>query len=215
VPGKKGEWRLARLRELIRRAQARCGARAADRRDAHGRLVEIGRCLEPPSDPAPTGARVRAAVEARLDEIDAAIAVGRVPDWLRGPVAHVGGVLRRLGDGLYRCYDVPGLPPTNNEQERFYRRIKAGHRRTTGRRRADSFVVRVGGFAAYATAASTEPEAEVLRRLATVPAPCWEPERAARRAAQERQATMRRFRLRRAAYLADLETRWERLTEPP
>jgi len=215
VPGKKGEWRLARLRELIRRAQVRCGARAAELRPAHGWLVEIGRCLEPPPDPAPTGTRVRADVEACLDAVDAALAGGRVPDWLRRPVAHLGVVLRRLGDGLYQCYDVPDLPATNNEQERFYRRIKAGHRRTTGRRRADSFVVRVGGFAAYATAASTEPEADVLRRLAAVPAACWERERAALRATQERQVKMRRFRLRRAAYLADLEARWQQLTEPP
>jgi hypothetical protein len=199
VPRDKGEWRLARLRALIRRAQARCGARAAELRRVHGWLVAIGRCLEPPPEPTPTGEGVRAAVEARLDAIDAEIGAGQVPEWLQGPAAHLGVVLRRLGDGLYRCYDVPGLPPTNNEQERFYRRIKAGHRRTTGRRRADSFVVRVGGFAAYATAASTEPEGDVLRRLAGVPAARWEPERAALRATQERQATMRRFRLRRAA----------------
>jgi hypothetical protein len=207
------------LRELIRRAEARCGARAAELRRAHGWLLEVARRLEPPpasvADPAASGARVRQRVEARLDEIDAALGAGEVPDWLRAPVAHVGVVLRRLGAGLYHCYDVPGLPRTNNEQERFYRRIKTGYRRTTGRRRADAFVVRVGGFAAYAAAASDEPEAMLLRRFGAVPAAAWRRERAALRATQERQATMRRFRLRRAAYLADLEARWEQLTEPP
>ena len=221
MPGQKGDPRLARLRELIRRAQARVGARAAELRGAHGWLREIARRLAPPvaapAEPAPTGAQVRQRVEACLDEMTAAVADGRVPAWLRRPVGHVATVLRRLGDGLYRCYDVPGLPATNNEQERFYRRLKSGHRRATGRRRADAFVVRVGGFAAYATAASTEPEADVLRRLAAVPAACWERERAGLRAAQERQAAMRRFRLRRAAYLADLEARWSQISEtgPP
>jgi len=50
-----------------------------------------------------------------------------------------------------------------------------------------------------------------------VPASAWQRERAALRATQERQATMRRFRLRRAAYLADLEARWGHIsqTRPP
>lgn len=179
--------------------------------------MEIARRLEPPPDPAPTGARVHADIEACLGEIDTALAAGRVPDWLRRPVAHVGTILRRLGDGLYHCYDVPDLPPTNNAQEQFYRRIKSGYRRATGRRRADAFVVRVGGFAAYATAASTTPEAEVLHHLAGVPAAAWQRERVALRATQERQAKMRRFRLRRTAYLADLEARWGQISEtgPP
>jgi hypothetical protein len=112
---------------------------------------------------------------------------------------------------------VRDLPRTNNEQERFYRRIKTGYRRATGRRRADAFVVRVGGFAAYAAAASDEPESKTLRRFGAVPASAWQRERAALRATQERQATMRRFRLRRAAYLADLEARWAQISEtgPP
>jgi hypothetical protein len=203
------------LRELIRRAEARCGARAAALRRAHGWLVEIARRLAPTADAAPTGAEVRRDVEACLAEIDAALGAGQVPDWLRAPVGHVGIVLRRLGAGLYHCYDVPDLPPTNNEQERFYRRIKTAYRRTTGRRRADAFVVRVGGFAAYAAAASDDPEPTILRRFGCVPAAAWQRERAALRAAQERQAAMRRFRLHRAAYLADLEARWEQLTEPP
>jgi hypothetical protein len=155
----------------------------------------------------PVAAQVRQGVEACLDEIDAALGAGEVPDWLRAPVGHIGVVLRRLGAGLYRCYDVPDLPRTNNEQERFYRPIKSGYRRTTGRRRADAFVVRVGGFAADAAAASDEPEPTILRRFGSAPAAAWQRERAARRATQERQATMRRFRLHRAAYLADLEAR--------
>ncbi|HEX2263398.1 MAG TPA: hypothetical protein VHH52_06480, partial [Pseudonocardiaceae bacterium] len=81
-------------------------------------------------------------------------------------VQHLVTVLRRLGDGLYRCYDVPGLPRTDNDLEQFYRRVKALERRITGHKRSDSFVVRVGGFAVYATAASTAVEAELLRQLA-------------------------------------------------
>lgn len=124
-------------------------------------------------------------------------------------------VLRRLGDGLYHCYDVPALPRTNNATEQFYRRVKAEQRRVTGRKRADAFVVRVGGFAVYATAASSIPEATRLAQLATVPAAAWQQARGTLRANQERQTKMHRFRLHRDAYLADLETRWFTLAQPP
>jgi hypothetical protein len=158
---------------------------------------------------------VRHRVESYLDELATAVAQGRVPAWLVPAVQHLVTVLRRLGDGLYQCYDVPGLPRTDNDLEQFYRRVKALERRITGHKRSDTFVVRVGGFAVYATAASTAVEAELLRQLAAVPAEAWQAERAALWANQERQTKMRRFRLHRTAYLADLEARWAQLADPP
>ena len=158
---------------------------------------------------------MRERVEALLDDVAAALADGRLPDWLQPSLAHLVLVLRRLGEGLYHCYDVPGLPRTNNDLEQFYRQLKAQERRITGHRRSDAFVVRVGGCAVYAAAASDLPEADVRRALAAVSATDWQRERALLRANQERQTKMRRFRLHRSAYLADLEARWAPLTEPP
>ena len=206
---------------MIGRATQRCGERAAALRQAHAWLCEIARQLEPPPAPQtgdlPTGAQVRRRVEAQLDRCRAAVAQGTVPAWLVPAVAHLGTVLRRLGDGLYHCYDVPGLPRTDNDLEHFYRSMKAGERRTTGRRRSDAFVVRVGEFAVYAVAAEELSEAALTRQLGGVAAAQWLRERAKLRANQERQTKMRRFRLHRDAYLADLEARWTRLGEtgPP
>lgn len=216
MSGKKGDARLARLRTLIGRALARGGEQAEALRQAHGWLVEVARRLEPSeAEPPLSGAQVRQRVEAYLEHLATGLAHGTVPDWLHQPVEHLVTVLRRLGDGLYHCYDVPGLPRTDNALEQFYRRLKTGERRITGHKRSDAFVVRVGGFAVYATAASGEAEADLLRRLATVPASAWQQERATLRATQERQTKMRRFRLHRAAYLADLEARWTQLSLPP
>jgi hypothetical protein len=204
---------------LIGRAQQRCAARAAELRPVHAALLEIGRRLDPttplPDNQPISGAAVRAHVEAYLEEVAAAVAANLIPDWLRKPVEHLVIVLRRLGDGLYHCYDVPGLPRTDNALEQFYRRVKAQQRRITGHKRADAFVVRVGGFAVYATAWSGTAETDLRRQLAQVPASAWQQERARLRANQLRQTKMRRFRLQRAAYLADLEARWARLAEPP
>jgi hypothetical protein len=219
VSAKKGDARLARLRTLIGRAEQRCSGRAAEVRQAHGWLIAIAQCLEPPlpseADPPPSGAAVRARVETYLTELAEAAAAGRVPAWLRQAIAHLVVVLRRLGHGLYHCYDVPGLPRTDNDLEQFYRRVKSGQRRITGHKRSDAFVVRVGGFAVYATAVGGDAEAAVLPHLAAVPAAAWQQQRATLRANQARQTMMRRFRLHRAAYLADLEARWGQLTDPP
>lgn len=122
-------------------------------------------------------------------------------------------VLRRLGDGLYHCYDVPDLPRTDNGLEQFYRRVKACERRITGHRRSDRFVMRLGAFAVDAVPAAEQAEATLLRQMAGVPAPAWQGERANLRAIAARQTTMWRFRRRRAAFLADLEARWSALTE--
>jgi hypothetical protein len=186
---------------------------------AHGWLVEIARRLDPEAasetERGLSGAEVREQVEAYLEQLANKLESGEVPEWLHRPVEHLRGVLLRLGDGLYHCYDVPDLPRTDNALEQFYRRLKAGERRITGHRRSDNFVVRVGGFAAYAIAASELSESELARQLAGVAAEKWQAERAALRANQERQAKMRRFRLQREAYLADLEARWAELNRLP
>jgi hypothetical protein len=203
----------------VQRAQTRCGERARELREAHGWLVDIAQRLDgqAPQEGGvpPTGAEVRQQVEAVLDELALALEAGRVPAWLQAQTTHLITVLRRLGFGLYHCYDVPGLPRTDNDLEQFYRRLKSSERRTTGRKRADSFVVRVGGFAVFAIAARPLPRADLERQLAGVPAAAWQRERAVLRSNQVRQAKMRRFHLHRAAYLAELEVRWTLLSEPP
>jgi hypothetical protein len=158
---------------------------------------------------------VRQRVEAYLDELVAVGEAGGVPAWLQPQVNQLITVVRRLGFGLYHCDDVPGLPRTDNDLEQFYRRIKSNERRTTGRKRADSFVVRVGGFAVFAIAARQLSPTDLERQLASVPATAWQRERRVLRSNQARQAKMRRFHLHRAAYLADLEARWTALSEAP
>jgi hypothetical protein len=183
---------------------------------AHRWLLTIAHELEPaaPEGTAPVpGAQVRRRVEARLGQLEAAIRGGQIAAWLQPALTHLVTVLRRLGDGLYHCYDVPDLPRTDNAMEQFYRRVKACERRITGHRRSDHFVMRVGTCAVYAVAADRG-EAALLRQLARVPAAAWRAERAALREAAYRQTQMWRFRRRRAAFLADLEARWSALTEP-
>jgi hypothetical protein len=204
---------------LITRALQRGEERAPGLRQAHGWFREIAQHLEPTPDPItgdlPTGAQVRERVERDLAEMGRRRA--HLPEWLRQPVEQFQTILLRLGEYLYRCYDVPGLPRTDNDLEQFYRRVKATERRITGHRRSDAFVVRMGGFAVYAIAARGLKDSTLLSHLAGVSPKQWQAEREALHSIQERQTKMRRFRLHREAYLADLETRWDQLSEakPP
>jgi hypothetical protein len=219
MPGKRGDSRLARLRTLITRAQQRCGVRAGEVRVAHRWLLAIAHTLEPADGAAAgapvTGGRVRQQVEAQLVQSETVMASGHLASWLRPALTHLVTILRRVGDGLYHCYDVPDLPRTDNGLEQFYRRVKACERRITGHRRSDRFVMRLGEFAVYAVAAGDLLEGAVLGRMARVSAPAWQDERAALRATGARQTTMWRFRRRRAAFLANLEARWAALTGSP
>ena len=206
------------MRTLVERAQAAGGQRVADLRIAHAWLRELAHCLDPDPADAPVrrdGASVRQEVERLLDTLPARSPAQRAPLWLQEPVAYVGLVLRRLGAGLYHCYDVSGLPRTNNAMEQFYRQLKAGERRATGHRRSDTFVVRYGGFATYAAAASTRSETERCQHLATVSPSACQRARTQLRAIQERQTKMHRFHLRPDRYLSRLEQCWNQLTSAP
>jgi hypothetical protein len=129
-------------------------------------LIDLQRLLAPTtkkSDPKPTGQGVKTEVDryliqlskrSDLDETDQAIA------------QHIITTFRNRWWGLFLCYDVPGLPATNNELESFFGRLKTGQRRITGRKSVNSFVLRYGSYAAFVDPA--ESKADLLTRLAQV-----------------------------------------------
>jgi CRP-like cAMP-binding protein len=46
--------------------------------------------------------------------------------------------------GLFTCYDHPYIPRTNNDHERFFRQTKTRHRRMTGLRSWNEYILRSG-----------------------------------------------------------------------
>ena len=62
---------------------------------------------------------------------------------------HIHQIFRSFGWGLFTCYDMDGLPRTNNELERFIRQIKMGRRRVSGRKNVHDFIIRYGAYAAW------------------------------------------------------------------
>ena len=80
--------------------------------------------------------------------------------------AHINQTFRNRWWGLFTCYDVKDLPRTNNELERYLRRIKAGQRRVTGRKNVHDFLIRYGLYAACVD--YRESVADLLVRLRKV-----------------------------------------------
>jgi hypothetical protein len=62
----------------------------------------------------------------------------------QGVADHINQIFRSFWWGLFTCYNVEGLPRTNNELERFIRPSKMRHRRVSGRKNVHDFTIRYG-----------------------------------------------------------------------
>jgi hypothetical protein len=124
---------------------------------------------------------------------------------LQPAVAHFLKVSASYWPGLFHCYDIPGLPRTNNGLEQFFGSARYQQRRANGRIRATAATVVRGSVRVLASTASR------LHLFGEYD--LWHPnlERWAdlRRSLELRQEARRqqgRFRKDPAAYLATLET---------
>ena len=124
---------------------------------------------------------------------------------LQPAVAHFLKVSASYWPGLFHCYDIPGLPRTNNGLEQFFGSARYQQRRANGRIRATAATVVRGSVRVLASTASRlhlfgeydlwhpnlERWADLRRSLAL---------------RQEARRQQGRFRKDPAAYLATLET---------
>lgn len=126
-------------------------------------------------------------------------------------VQHLIRTIRNRWWGLFTCYRVRGLPPTNNDQETFFNQLKHNQRRICGRKSVHEFVMRYGVYAAYIDPRETFEQ--VLERLRQVSDTEFQ---SARQAWRENEAPLHkahRFRYHRAKFLKELEVDWEKLTQ--
>jgi hypothetical protein len=108
--------------------------------------------------------------------------------------------------GLFRCYDVAGLPRTNNDLEQCFGVARVHERRATGRRGAIPGVVVRGSVRVMAAVTSKE-QVFSVEELRPTDYQRW---RNLRRQLQQREEVRRqqwRFRKNPAGYLAEVEAR--------
>jgi len=198
------------LRRLIKVADHRLAYadQVAQLRRQRQWLIDLAHVLDPTpvaGQPPSTSQSVMQAVDHYLvallaqegpatEEIDQQVAV------------HIDQTFRNRWWGLFACYDVPTLPRTNNELERYMRRIKTGQRRILGHKDVHDFLIRYGRYVACVDYRES-PEA-LLVRLSQVTQDDFQHARQAMDKALLREQKRHRFRHHQANYLCSLENQW-------
>lgn len=177
-------------------------------RIAYGWVHQAARLLE--NEDQLTGGEVRQQMEELLTEIrDDQASVGA----LRPAVAHFLKVSASYWPGLFHCYDIPGLPRTNNILEQFFGSVRYHHRRASGRIRASAGTVARGSVRALASTA-TRLHSFGEYELRHPDLDRWRDLRRSLDLRQEARRQQGRFRKDPAAYLAALEDRLLKLSLP-
>jgi hypothetical protein len=117
---------------------------------------------------------------------------------------HFGKVTKSYWPGLFRCYDVDGLPRTNNDLEQFFGSYRYHERRCSGRKVACPGTVVRGAVRLVAAAATRLRSVEAADLVVSDPS-AW---RELRGSLERRRAVRtlgRRFRRDPVAYLRSLE----------
>lgn len=132
---------------------------------------------------------------------------------LEPSIIHFLKVTRSYWSGLFYCYEIDGLPRTNNDLEHLFGKWRHHQRRCTGRKVApQSFVLR--GSVQLVAAVATQLKTFGAEHLATVSIETWQQVRVQLETYQHKRVEQRRFRRSPAAYLAHLETQLFQLILP-
>ena len=190
---------LRKLRALVAEGLAATDGMWPTIRIAYDWVHRAARLLE--NEDALTGSEVRHRMDDLLAEMrDEQATVGT----LQPAVAHFLKVSASYWPGLFHCYDIPGLPRTNNILEQFFGSVRYHHRRASGRIRASAGTVVRGAVRALASAASRlHPVGEYELRHPNLDR--WRELRQSLELRQEARRQQGRFRKDPAAYLAALE----------
>src|SRR5262245_33564600 len=122
-------------------------------------------------------------------------------------------VTKSYWPGLFRCYESPDVPRTNNDLEHAFGSHRYHERRSSGRRRASPGLVVMGSARVIAGLATRlRPEEGLVLRPDYVEE--WQELRADLERRRESRRKQRRFRHDPAAYLAQLERKCLQLTLP-
>ncbi len=138
-------------------------------------LIDLQRLLKPsPQKPGihPTGPEIKTGVDRYLLELNQRTDLDETDQVM---AQHIITTFRNRWWGLFVCYDVPGLPPTNNDLESFFGRLKTNQRRITGQKSVNSFVLRYGAYVALVD--RSESKSDLLARLRQVDRAAYQQER--------------------------------------
>jgi hypothetical protein len=157
---------------------------------------------EPESDTpdTPLSSTVQAQLAALLERLRQRTDLG---DSLLSFRKHVLALTERYAPGLFHCYDIPGLPRTNNDLESLFGRVRRQTLLTSGPYHAKQRLHEQGIWLLFDVLRNEHEQVQSLQHVSLVE---WQDER---QRMQEHQAVFtndRRFRRQTPQYLAELET---------
>ena len=133
---------------------------------------------------------------------------------LSGAFDHFRKVTRSYWPGLFRCYDIDGLPRTNNDLEQFFGSYRYHERRCSGRKVASPGTV-VRGSVRLVAAAATRLRPIEASDLMPSDLKAWRDLRGSLRQRQAVRTLGRRFRRDPVSYLRSLEESLIKAALPP
>ena len=133
---------------------------------------------------------------------------------LAGGIKHFLKVTRSYWPGLFHCYDIQGLPKTNNDLEHIFGQWRHHQRRCTGRKVASPTAV-IRGSVQLVAAIATQLQAYSASDLSTVSRSAWQQVRTQLQKYQQQRVQQRQFRRSPTTYLASLEQNLLQLVLPP
>jgi hypothetical protein len=126
--------------------------------------------------------------------------------WLPTFWQHLRSLSEHYWRGLFPCYDIVGLPRTNNHLESLYGQTKRQVRRQTGLQQLRRPLQYQGAWLIYTS--HDETAAQLQTRLAQVPLETYQAERARWRTRQTTFRLRHRWRHHRITVLTELEAAW-------
>jgi hypothetical protein len=129
-------------------------------------------------------------------------------------VAHFLKVTKSYWRGLFHCYEIPGLPRTNNELEQTFGTVRHGERRATGRKSASPGTVVRGAVRIVAALATRLYQFGAVHLRPHDPAALAKVRQELEQRAEARRAQFR-FRRDPAAFLQNTESLLLRSSLPP
>lgn len=157
-----------------------------------------------------TGKGVRRRYEGVLDDIRAAAEQAAPGSDLRQGLEHFQKVTKSYEPGLFHCYEIEGLPRTNNDLEQLFGSTRHHERRCTGRKAASPGLVLRGSVRILA-GLGTRGRSFSGEELAPKDPQAWREVRADLEKRRQSRVLRCRFRRDPAKYLQQLE---EKLLQP-
>ena len=211
--------KLARLKTIVAERTG-WADQLARVKGLHGWLLEVEHILDKSSAAVGEGVS-NAAVGSRLDswreQMAKHLSDGSLSDQEQQCLSEFLQLLSNLRPYLVQCYDREDFPRTNNEMERSIRGLKTRYRRISGRKNWNAYLLRYGRSVVYYEwwAQDAARHQQLIERASKLDRARWRALRRESTVVQHEQLTRFRFRHRRQALLASLESRWAAAAPTP